>query len=178
MSFTIPKLRSERLILRPFKPDDLDNVYQGLSNPDIIKYYGISFDSKESAKEQMDWFANHQENETGIWWAICLKDSGKFIGAGGLNDIKKKHRKAEFGFWLLPQYWGNGFMGDAIPKILDYGFEELNLHRIEGLVESQNDNCKKALAKLNFTHEGTMRNAEFKNDRFIDIDIYSRLSSE
>jgi ribosomal-protein-alanine N-acetyltransferase len=178
MSFKIPKLRTERLILRPFTPDDLDHVYKGLSNADIIKYYGISFKSKQSAKEQMKWFSDQQENETGAWWAICSKDTGKFIGAGGLNDLVKEHRKAEFGFWLLPEYWGNAFMGEAIPQILDFGFKELNLHRIEGQVESHNTNCKKALQKMDFTHEGTIRHAEVKNDRFINIEIYSRLSSD
>lgn len=174
----ISALKTERLVLRKFKDNDLDNVYRGLSNPDIIKYYGISFKSKESAKEQMKWFADHEENNTGAWWAICLKGSGTFIGAGGLNDISHEHKKAEFGFWLLPEYWGNGFMAEAIPAILNFGFEDLNLHRIEGFVESHNTNCKKALAKLDFTFEGTMRNAEIKNDKFIDIEIYSKLRTD
>ncbi|MGN8226570.1 GNAT family N-acetyltransferase [Gracilimonas sp. BCB1] len=174
----IPSLQTKRLILRPFTEDDLDNVFKGLSNPDIIKYYGISFETRESAKEQMKWFADHERNETGAWWAICLKDSGHFIGAGGLNDIEHDHKKAEFGFWLLPEYWGNGFMGEAIPAILNHGFEKINLHRIEGFVESKNTNCQKALDKLNFTFEGTMRNAEIKNGRYIDIDIYSKLSTD
>ncbi|WP_421774660.1 GNAT family N-acetyltransferase [Gracilimonas sp.] len=174
----IPNLNTERLTLRPFTENDLDYVFKGLSNPDIIKYYGISFETKESAKEQMKWFADHERNGTGAWWALCLKDSNVFIGAGGINDIEKEHKKAEFGFWLLPEYWGNGFMGEAIPAILNHGFNTLNLHRIEGFVESQNTNCKKALGKLNFTFEGTMRNAEVKNGRHIDIEIYSKLSSD
>lgn len=174
----IPTLKTERLVLRSFKDSDLDNVFKGLSNPDIIKYYGISFETKESAKEQMKWFADHEKNETGKWWAICLKGSGTFIGAGGLNDIERQHNKAEFGFWLLPEYWGNAFMGEAIPAILNFGFKELKLHRIEGFVESHNTNCKKALDKLDFTFEGTMRNAELKNDTYIDIEIYSKLSTD
>lgn len=174
----IPILKTKRLKLRPFVEKDLDNIYRGLSNPDIIKYYGISFDSKESAREQMKWFADHEDNETGAWWAICLKDSGNFIGAGGINDIVKEHRKGELGFWLLPQYWGNGYMGEAIPEISDYGFDKLNLHRIEGFVETHNTNCRKALDKLDFIHEGTFREAEFKNGKFIDIEMYSKLSPE
>lgn len=174
----ISTLKTERLVLRSFKKSDLDNVFKGLSNPDIIKYYGISFESKESAKEQMKWFADHEKNETGAWWAVCLKDTGTFIGAGGINDIIKEHKKGEFGFWLLPEYWGNEYMGEAIPAILNYGFEKLNLHRIVGLVESHNTNCKKALDKLDFTFEGTMRNSEIKNDKYIDIDIYSKLSTD
>ena len=173
MTGNFPVLKSSRLVLRQFIDSDLENVFQGLSHPDIIKYYGISFDSLEATKEQMTWFAELEENETGIWWAICSKIDGKFIGAGGLNNLSKVHRKAEVGFWLLPENWGKGFMTEAMPMMLNHAFHDIGLHRIEGFVESENKNCKKALAKLNFILEGTMRDCEIKDGAFISLDIYS-----
>jgi ribosomal-protein-alanine N-acetyltransferase len=59
--------------------------------------------------------------------------------------------------------------------ICNYGFNELGLHRIEGIVETENQNCKKAMAKLDFNHEGTMVECEVKNGRFISLDIYAKL---
>lgn len=173
---TFPILESERVVLRQFKESDLENVFKGLSHPDIIKYYGISFDSLEATKEQMTWFSDLEKNETGIWWAVCSKDNGGFLGAGGLNDINKENRKAELGFWLLPEHWGKGLMTETIPLILKYAFEHIELHRIEGFVETENVNCKRALAKLNFNLEGTMRDCEIKNGAFISLDIYSKIS--
>ncbi|HET8865042.1 MAG TPA: GNAT family protein [Gracilimonas sp.] len=170
-------IKTQRLVLRKIVASDLDHIFEGLSHPEVIKYYGISFATKESAKEQMKWFSDHEKNETGIWWAVCSNDNGEFFGAGGLNDINKEHRKAEIGFWLLPEYWNKGFMTEAMPEIINYGFEKLDLHRIEGFVESENTNCKKVLDKLSFTYEGTMRDAELKNGKYISIDIYAKLNT-
>ncbi|MNG37036.1 Spermidine N(1)-acetyltransferase [compost metagenome] len=71
--------------------------------------------------------------------------------------MNKEHKKAEIGFWLLPEFWGQGFMQEAFPLICDYGFNKLDLNRIEGFVDSENINCKKAVERLNFKFEGTMR---------------------
>lgn len=169
-------INTERLILRKFTAADISNVYAGLSHPRVIKYYGVSFHTLEATQEQMDWFANLEKNDTGIWWAVCDKNTLTFYGGGGLNALDSKHRKAEIGFWLLPEYWGRGYMQEAMNAIIKYAFEELNLHRIEGYVDHDNANCKKGLAKMNFQYEGTMRDCEIKNDTFVSVDIYARLN--
>ncbi len=174
---TPPKIQTQRLLLRQFVESDLANVFKGLSHPDIIKHYGISFDSLEGTKEQMDWFADLERNGEGMWFAVCSSDNQTFYGAGGLNDLSKEHKKAEIGFWLLPDFWGQGIMKEAMPLICDFGFNELDLHRIEGFVESENTNCKKAMAKLDFNPEGTMKDCEIKNGKFISLDIYAKIKS-
>lgn len=178
MTKPFPDLRSERLHLRQFRQSDLDNVFKGLSHPDVIPFYGISFETKEAAKAQMTWFADLEKNGTGIWWAVCSKEHQTFFGAGGLNNLSREHRKAEIGFWLLPEFWGQGYMKEAMPLILSHAFADLGLHRIEGYVESENKSCKRAVSKLNFLHEGTMRDCEIKNGRFISVDIYAMLKGD
>lgn len=175
MPTSFPTLTTDRLLLRQFQPDDLENVFKGLSHPDIIPYYGVSYDSLEATKAQMTFFADLEENGIGVWWAICSTDNQVFYGAGGLNSLSKEHRKAEIGLWLLPEFWGKGIMQEAMPLICQHGFTELGLHRIEGFVESENQNCKRAMSKLDFVYEGTMRDCEVKNGRFISLDIYARL---
>jgi ribosomal-protein-alanine N-acetyltransferase len=69
-------------------------------------------------------------------------------------------------------------MKEAMPIICNYGFNNLGLHRIEGLVETDNLNCKKAMKKLDFKYEGTMRDCEMKNGKFISLDIYAKLRNE
>lgn len=176
MKLEFPILRTNRLLLRQFIESDLENVFKGLSHPDIIKYYGVSYQTLQETKEQMKFFADLELNETGIWWAICSADHSTFYGAGGLNSLSKEHQKAEIGFWLLTPYWGQGIMTEAMPLICNYGFEKLGLHRIEGFVETNNINCKKAMAKLDFEHEGTMKDCEIKNGKFISLDIYAKFN--
>lgn len=168
------KLKTEKILLREIEPTDLEKVFKGLSNPEVIKYYGVSFGSLEETKAQMEWFAKPSQR----WFAICSIDNKEFYGAGGLNDISTAHEKGEIGLWLLPEYWGKGIMKEAIQLICNYGFNKMKLHRIEGFVDSENKNCKRAMAKLDFEFEGTMRDFEMKNDKFVSVDIYSKLNTD
>ncbi|HSI75090.1 MAG TPA: GNAT family N-acetyltransferase [Lunatimonas sp.] len=170
-----PILKTERLLLRQIVDGDLENIFKGLSHPDVIRYYGVSYDTLEGTKDQMKFFSDLQATEEGIWWAVCSVDDLTFYGSTGFNNLIKAHKKAEIGCWLLPEYWGRGIMPEAMQLILNYGFTDLGLHRIEGFVETENKNCKKALEKLNFQLEGTMRNCEIKDGRFISLDIYAKL---
>ncbi|ELV7524422.1 GNAT family N-acetyltransferase [Flavobacterium psychrophilum] len=177
-SLSFPCLKTKRLMFRQITPTDIQNIYKGLSNPKVIKYYGISFDSLEATEEQMIWYRDLEQNETGIWWAICSLDNNVFYGAGGFNNLNKEHKKAEIGFWLLPEFWGQGFMQEAFPLICDYGFNKLDLNRIEGFVDSENTNCKKAVERLNFKFEGTMRDCEIKEGKYLSVAIYSKLKND
>ena len=177
MTDTFPTLKSDRFILRQFVDSDLEDVFKGLSHPEIIKFYGISFDTLEATKAQLTWFATLEKTETGIWWAVCSKTDGTFLGAGGLNDLSKENKKAEIGFWLLPEHWGKGVMSETMPLIFSHAFDSIGLHRIEGFVESKNTNCKRAVTKLGFKLEGTMVDCEIKNGQFISLDIYAKFPS-
>lgn len=173
-----PTIKTNRLLLRKIVATDIDNIFKGLSHPDIIKYYGVNFQTLEATKEQMIFYADLEKNKTGIWFAICSPDNKIFYGAGGLSSLSKEHKKAEIGFWLLTDFWGKGIMNEAMPLICDYGFTKLGLHRIEGFVETKNKNCKTAMAKLDFRHEGTMIDCELKNGKFISLDIYAKTKND
>ncbi|MGY6648415.1 GNAT family N-acetyltransferase [Wenyingzhuangia sp. IMCC45574] len=104
------------------------------------------------------------------------KKNGAFLGAGGFNNWEHTHKKAEIGFWLLPEHWGKGIMKEGMNCICNYGFNSLKLHRIEGFVESENQKCISAIEKLNFSYEGTMKDCEIKEGRFISISVYSKIN--
>lgn len=168
------ELRTDRFLLREFKQSDIERVYDGLSNPAVIEYYGVSFDSLEATQEQMRWFGEPEQK----WFAISSVGDDTFCGAAGLNDISSTHRKAEIGLWLLPEFWGQGIMTEVMPLICDYGFNELNLHRIEGFIDSLNKKCKRAMAKLDFEFEGLMKDCEIKNGKFISLEVHAKLNEK
>lgn len=177
MKTQFPIIRSARLLLRQFTEHDLENVFRGLSHPDIIRYYGVQYNSLEATREQMKFFADLELNETGIWWAICSADNHRFYGAIGLNNLSKTHKKAEIGFWLMPECWGKGMLLEAMPLICEHAFDTMGLHRLEGFVETENMNCQKVMAKLNFRLEGTMQDCEIKDGRYISLHIYAKLNA-
>lgn len=173
-----PIIKTKNLLLRQFENSDQGNVYKGLSHPDIIKYYGISYNSLEETKAQMQFFEDLGKNGTGIWWAICSPGNETFYGAAGFSSISQIHKKAEIGFWLLTEHWKKGIITEAVPLICNYGFTKLDLHRIEAFVETENLACKKAMAKLGFEYEACMRDCEIKNGKFISLEVYAKLHIE
>ena len=175
---SFPVIKTNRLLMRQIIAADLPHVFSGLSEPDIIKYYGVSYSTLEETQAQMEFYADLERNGTGIYWAICNLGNNLFYGVGGLNGINREHRKAEVGFWLMKEYWGMGIMQEAMEIICHYGFTHLGLHRIEGQVETENKNCIKAMQKLGFKHEGTLQDYEFKNGRFISLDIYAKINEQ
>lgn len=171
-------LQSERLRIRKIVDSDIENIFRGLSDPNVYQYYAVSYDTLEKTKEQMAWYKNLEETKTGIWWAITSKEDGQFYGGIGYNDWNHEHRKAEIGIWLIPQYWGKGIMTESMNLVLKHGFEKMNLHRVEAYVRIENMACKKALKKLNFKFEGTTRDGEIKDDKFISYETHSILKHE
>jgi ribosomal-protein-alanine N-acetyltransferase len=172
-----PELKTSHFKLRRIISSDQQKVFEALSDPSVIKYFGVSYTSFEDTGRQMEWFQKLLETQTGIWWAICFTGQKELIGACGFNSIKKEHKKAEMGFWLFPDHWKKGIMTEVIPAIISYAFNNLNLHRIEALAETENTGSKKLLEKLGFKLEGTMQDCEFKRNRYISLDFYALIGN-
>lgn len=176
--FASATIHTDRFLLRQFCSDDLAFVFEGLSHPDVIRYYGVRYARLEETNEQLIWFGELQKNETGIWWVICDQESLFCLGAIGLNDLSKTDQKAEIGFWLLPEHWGKGIIKEVANPICNYAFEKLGLRKIEAMVETENENSRKVLQKLDFDYHKTMENCEIKNDKLISLAIYVKLKHE
>lgn len=177
-SDTFPQITTKRCILRKIIAEDQLQVFEGLSHPEVIRYYGVSYGSFADTAAQMRFYDELLANETGIWWAIILKETGDFIGACGFNNWSKVHRRAEIGFWLLPAFQGKGLMGESVKEVLNYCFAEMNMHRVEAIVETGNKKSAELLLKLGFIYEGTHRECEIKDGRFIDLGFYAILRKD
>ena len=116
--------------------------------------------------------------DTGRCWAICSAGNSIFYGVCTLNFWKKEHRCAETGYWIFPYYWGHGIVPEAMRTIIEYGFNEMNLHRILAEVEDNNKASITVLRKLGFAHEGTRKECEIKEGRFINLHMYALLKQE
>jgi ribosomal-protein-alanine N-acetyltransferase len=173
MQEEFPTLRTERLLLRQILPDDIAFIFKGLSHPDVIRHFSIFFLSLEATKEQMDWYAGMIKNDTGRCWAICSADNHIFYGVCTLNFWKKEHRKAETGYWIFPEYWRRGIISEALATIFEYGFGPMNLHRISAEVEDDNPASIAVLKKAGFVLEGTLKECEINNGRFINLHIFA-----
>lgn len=170
-------IHTERLQLRTIRASDKKFILQGLSDRRVTEFYAVHYNTLEEVQEQMDFYDNLIQSGAGIWWAFSLKGEEKLIGACGLSSLERENKKAEIGFWLLPDYWGKGYMPEAARSVIEYSFNHLNLNRIEAIVEAGNILSEKVLQKIGFTYEGRLREREVKDGRFIDLIYYSILKS-
>ena len=172
-----PQLETERLLLKQVEADDQQFIFEGLSHPEVIPFFGVRYDSFEATQKQMDWYAKAYEEGTGGPWKIIDKATGDKIGVVAFYYYKAEHKKAEVGFWIFPQYWNKGIVTEALNAVINYCQKEKDIHRLEAFVETENDASCRVLEKAGFVYEGTMRDCEIKDGRFISLRIYSYLSS-
>ncbi len=172
------ELQTERLSLRKIQQSDNAFVLKGLRNDELTKFMLIRYYSLEEVQEQMDFYANHYNNKTGYYWLMELKETHEPIGIIGYHAVSWEHKKAELGFWLLPEFWKKGYVTEAALSTLHFVFDTLQLNRIEATVETENTASINAVQKLGFMHEGTFREYEMNNGKPIDLMMFAMLKSD
>jgi ribosomal-protein-serine acetyltransferase len=108
--------------------------------------------------------------------AITLRQ--EIIGVIAFNAIDHFHRSSTIGYWLAQTHTGNGYMTAAVRALIRFGFEYLNLNRIEIRIAPENQASRAVCIRLRFRHEGILREAEWLGDQFVDLEIYSLLKSD
>jgi [ribosomal protein S5]-alanine N-acetyltransferase len=172
------ELATKHYLLQEITTEDQAFIFEGLSHPQVIPYYGVSYKTFEATKAQMDFYREMHVNDTGTWWKIVGKEKRVRVGAVGFNNYNKQHNRTEIGYWLLPAYWRKGIITEVLPVVIDYVFSQKKIHRIEALVEAGNKASEKVLQRLGFIYEGCMRDCEIKNGAYISLSIYSLLSTD
>ncbi len=172
-----PELTTERLLLQQVKPEDQQFIFEGLSHPEVIPFYGVKYDTFEAAKAQLDWYNKIYEEGSGISWMIVDRQTKKEIGDISVYLYKPEHNKAEIGFWLLPQFWNKGYASEAMQAVIHYWKQEKGLHRLEAFVEEGNSASSRLLEKAGFQYEGKMIDCEIKNGKYISLLIYGLILS-
>lgn len=171
-----PELVTERFLLKEILPEDQPFIFEGLSHPQVIPYYGVQYKTLEETSAQMQFYSQLQKEGTGMWWKITDAWTFEKVGAIGFNNYNAQHHKCEIGYWLLPQHWGRGIVSEVLHRVVTYLFEEKKVHRIEALVEDENETSCRVALKAGFTFEGTLRDYEWKAGRYISLRMYSLLS--
>ncbi|ULO08547.1 GNAT family N-acetyltransferase [Paenibacillus sp. 19GGS1-52] len=174
-----PILETERFVLRQLTRDDSIAIFQYFSLDEVTKFYDLeSFTNIEQAEELIQKWNQRFERNQAIRWGITLKSENRVIGTCGFHGWMKNHSKAEIGYELTPQYWRQGFMTEVLEKIIEYGFNDLGLNRIEAFVEPENRGSRKVLKKIGFSEEGTLNEYFYWGNRFVDTVIYALLKKE
>lgn len=152
LNFTpFPILTTERLILRCLEVSDDQQIFMLRSDNRVNQY--LARPKQKDIKESMAFISkinNGINNNEWIYWAITLKESSKLIGTICLWNFSSKKNVAELGYELDPALQGKGIMSEALKKIIEFGFQEIELKKIEAYTHKNNDNSSKLLQKYNF----------------------------
>lgn len=160
---TVPCFITERLILRPWHMEDVEDLFKYAKDPDI----GLSAGWKphKDVEESMEVIEN-VFMKPGVY-AIVYKETNEVIGSIGLHAGSKKSRglgadenQAEIGYWLAKPYWGRGLIPEAAKELVEFGFLELGLNRIWIAYFDGNHKSKRVAEKLGFTYSHFAENVE------------------
>ena len=144
-------LKSERLILRPFSIEDIEDVYEYAKDDRVTEF--LTWQSHNNISETEQVVKEFYMNEPGIY-AIELKEEEKCIGCIDLR-VDIQNNKGSFGYVMNHSYWNKGYMSEALNLLLNFAFTELELNRIESTYYSGNDASGRVMQKCGMKYEGT-----------------------
>ncbi|MEW9121529.1 MAG: GNAT family protein [Thermotaleaceae bacterium] len=175
-----PKIETEDLLLRKIELSDATRLLAIWSNKDVTKYMNIEpFENLEQVKDMVELLNSLFEQREANRWAIVLKEKNCVIGTCGYNrGLKEEDFLGEIGYELDKAYWGKGYGTEALKAVIDYGFEQLELNRIEAMVMLENIQSTALLKRLGFKEEGILREHGFYKGRYWDEYCYSLLKRE
>ena len=155
-------LQTQRLILRPWLPEDAEALYTYARDPQVGPPAGWPpHISVENSREIIQNLLSAKET-----YAVCRKD-GKPIGSIGLHlngstDMTNRDDECELGYWLGKPFWGQGLIPEAARELLRYAFEELGMRAVWCGYYEGNEKSKKVQKKLGFVYRYTTENLDVK----------------
>lgn len=168
-----------KCIIRKWKLSDAKDLAKALSNRKVQDNLrdGLPYPYLEQdANNYISSMLSANENDT-FAFAITIDD--KAIGSIGVFRQQNIHRQtAEMGYYISEEYWGKGFMTEAVKQICEYVFEHSDIIRIYAEPFSCNMGSCRVLEKAGFQYEGTLRSNAIKNSKVMDMKMYSLLREE
>lgn len=166
------ELHTKRLILKPYTMDLAERVVELAGDESVAATTFVPHPYTLEIAEQ--WIAAHQEwidNNSAFPMAMIIKDTKELVGTMTLR-VDSKHDKGELAYWVGKPYWDQGFASEAAQRIVEFGLEELNLHRIWSAAISTNPASTKVMEKVGLSYEGTLKQDIYHWGEYKDIDVY------
>lgn len=174
------EIKTERLVLRDFVSEDWRAVYSFQNDVRYLEYYEWTHRTEPEVKAFVNRFIEQQRQQPRFKYqfAMTLKESGKLIGDVGIRRANAEARVADLGYELDPRYWGNGYATEAARAMLEFGFEQLHLHRVWAQCVADNVSSAHILEKIGMRQEGRLRENEHFKRRWWDVLVYGILEDE
>ncbi len=174
-----PVLETDRLVLRPFRIEDADDVFEYARNPHVAQY--LSWDAhqtKEDSLRFIDWAMEQVQQDALGQWAIILKQNHRVIGSIGFMQFDPPNSCGTLGYALAEPYWNQGLTTEALIGLLQFIFDEMELNRVEAVHFIENEASGRVMEKAGMRCEGVQRSRLFVKNRYWDIKQYAMVRSD
>ncbi|WP_236636715.1 GNAT family N-acetyltransferase [Exiguobacterium sp. SL-9] len=179
MSDLLPTIETERLRLRQLDLTDAGRLFTIFSDSDVLRYYGMEPHTSSSETEQMlAGMIEGVESGAVIRWGIVTKETSDLIGTIGFHNRAPRHRRAEIGYEIHPDYWRHGYATEALQAALTYAGQTGEMERIGAIVFTENIASQQMLEKNGFSREGTLHRYMRQGDRAHDVHVYGYTTSK
>ncbi len=166
----IPTLETDRLVLRRLKVSDYADMYEYSKSSVVTKY--LLWREHPDIRYTRDYlgFIQSQYRSGNFYdWAIVEKNSKKMIGTCGFARLDFENNSAEIGYVINPEFWRHGYATEAVKKVMEFGFDTLNLHRIEARYIVGNEVSRRVMEKSGMVFEGIHKSSLYVKNEYVSV---------
>ncbi len=176
-----PTLETDRLILRRIILEDAESIFDHwLSDERVMDNLikGAHKSLSETIERVKEVVSNYDSQEF-CYWGMELKENGKLIGAIDLFNFDQLTENCEVGYLMGYQWWNKGYGTEALKTVIEFGFRDMNIHKISAAHNTDNPASGRIMEKVGMEHEGTIkhmiRNAK---NHYKDCAVYGLLQDD
>lgn len=171
----IPRLETERLVLRELRPSDAPALYRFRGDADAQKHNDPHLTSPDQADALIARLADDHDATGSVHWGLTLRGDDTVVGLPGFHHVTREAHRAGLGYDLARHLWGRGIMSEALRAVLAWGFDALALNKIEAHTDAENTASTAMLERLGFRLEGTLHDHFHEDGAFHDVSLYALL---
>jgi ribosomal-protein-alanine N-acetyltransferase len=175
----LPVLETERLILRKLSLEDVKDIFEYASIPEVSEF--LPWDRHKTIDDTIAFLKIVEEQFAELKFIVLgieLKTENKLIGTIALRNWDKSDRCIDIGYVISNKYWNRGLATEAVKEIIKFGFEELSGNRIEAHCDEDNKASYRVMEKSGMKFEGTLRQKVLLKNKFTSMKFYSILREE
>ncbi|MCA0173371.1 GNAT family N-acetyltransferase [Bacillus sp. RAR_GA_16] len=174
-----PTIETNRLILTSLKEEDQRSLFSIFSDPNVTYYDGGKV--MKTQTQALHYIRAYKDPSSillthTIRFGIRLKKSGDLIGTAGFQNWDRTSSKAEIGAILSRKYWSGGYGLEAAKAIIEFGFQQINLHKIYAQTIEDNRAAVNRLEQLGFHKEGHFKDHIYMHSHYYDVVVYSLIN--
>lgn len=177
----IPTLETPRLRLRPLRVDDAEGLFRAELHPGSTEFIGRPpLPSVEAMREKLAKVVADMEAGNLVFWAVTDRETGAFAGTVLLWHWDKPNRRAELGYSIVPERWGEGLATEAVTPVLAHAFGPMGLHGLHAWIHPDNAASLRVVGKFGFRKEAHLREVQRRGGTgpLEDMTIWGLLEEE